>query len=97
LPVPEQQVPMADERGGIGTVDFVWPAAALVLEMDGQWHDGPLDRAADAERDARVAALGFEVWRWKYGRVLADTPKYARKLELRVVTGAMDPVTTQHS
>lgn len=35
FPDPRLQVPISDERGLIGRVDFYWPAAAIVGEFDG--------------------------------------------------------------
>jgi hypothetical protein len=101
LPEPNRQVSLSDEQGWIGTVDFLWSVQRLVLEVDGGWHDGPFDQAADAARDKRVAALGYEVWRWRYRDLVVSTPRFLRelhsRLELRGETGAIAPVSTQHS
>ncbi len=48
--------------------DFRWPEQRLVIEADGgQWHDHPLARKDDAERQARLEAAGERVIRvsWK--------------------------------
>jgi very-short-patch-repair endonuclease len=48
--------------------DFRWPAQRLVLEADGaQWHDNPIARQDDAERQALLEATGERVLRvtWK--------------------------------
>jgi hypothetical protein len=87
LPIPERQVLFSDEQGWIGRVDFVWRASMLVLEVDGGWHDGPLDRQEDAERDDRVRALGYDVWRWRYRDLVLRTSLYARQLSARVNSG----------
>src|SRR5262249_12949176 len=63
---PERQVLLSDEQGWVGRVDFLWRRASFVLEIDGQWHDGPLDQASDAERDRRIEALGLKVRRVGY-------------------------------
>ncbi len=101
LPSPDRQVSMSDDEGWIGTVDFVWPNIRLVLEIDGNWHDGPCDQEADAARDARVRRLGYEVWRWPYRDLVVAAPRLirdlAQRLELRGETGAMAPVSIQHS
>ena len=92
---------MSDDQGWIGTVDFLWPSSRLVLEVDGGWHDGPFDQEADAARDERVTALGYEVWRWRYRDLVVSTPRFVHqlqaRLELRGETGALAPVPTQHS
>jgi hypothetical protein len=48
--------------------DFRWPEQRLTIEADGaQWHDHPLARADDSERQARLEANGDRVIRvsWK--------------------------------
>jgi len=81
---PERQVPLSDEQGWIGNVDFVWRGANLVLELDSRWHDGPLDQAADAERDQRVMALGLRVWRVRYFDVVCDPGGFIRQLRAAI-------------
>jgi very-short-patch-repair endonuclease len=42
--------------------DFRWPEQRIVVEADGaQWHDHPLARQDDAERDALLEAHGHHV------------------------------------
>jgi hypothetical protein len=95
LEVPERQVPLSDEQGWIGTVDFLWRRPAVVLEIDGQWHDGPLDEAADAERDRRIEAIGLRVKRIKYRDLVANPIKFTR--ELRVAVAPIRATVHQHS
>ncbi|HKA82736.1 MAG TPA: DUF559 domain-containing protein [Acidimicrobiales bacterium] len=66
LPVPERQVPIGGTTF-IGTVDFLYRQQGVVVEIDGTWHDGPLDQAYDEERDDRLTAERFEVVRIRYG------------------------------
>jgi len=77
---PERQVPMSDAEGFIGTVDFLWRDARVVLEIDGHWHDGPDDAAADAGRDDRLRACGFHVLRWPYRPLVRNTGRFLREL-----------------
>ncbi len=57
---------------GIGRVDLV-VGDRLVLELDGQeYHSGPVAFAADRDRDAKLAALGFVVLRFSYWQVVHD-------------------------
>lgn len=80
LPIPKQQVPISDEYGWIGTVDFFWPDARLVVEIDSTWHDGPLDREADRERDRRLEAAGYVVKRFRYRHLALDSHRVAALL-----------------
>ncbi len=47
-------------------VDFYWPEAGLVVEIDGPHHRGRAARRRDAERDAGLRALGLRVLRLDY-------------------------------
>jgi len=78
---PERQVAIAGARGFIGTVDFLWPRQRLVVEIDSRWHDGPLDRADDAERDDALRAAGFDVLRIRYGELVRDGAAVMRTLK----------------
>jgi hypothetical protein len=72
LPDPEQQVDMSDREGWIGRVDFLYRHHRLVIEIDGPDHDTPLQREADAERDARLEAEGWTVLRIRWSDLYAD-------------------------
>lgn len=87
LPEPERQVPISGPRGFIGTVDFLWRRARLVAEVDSTWHDGPLDRERDKERDDALVEAGYTVKRYRYGDMVARPAAIAR--ELAVVTWDM--------
>jgi very-short-patch-repair endonuclease len=86
LPVPERQVPLGD-TALIGTVDFLYRLHRLVVEIDGSWHDGPLDQAHDDARDERLRAQGFEVVRIRYGDLIlrpeAELARLRRALTTR--------------
>ena len=71
-------------EGFIGVVDFCWPDARIVVEIDSTWHDGPLDRLDDARRDERLRAAGWTVLRYRYRDLVARPAAVAR--ELAVVT-----------
>ena len=58
LPLPGVNVPLLDYE-----VDFLWPAARLVVEADGGWHAGER-RARDNERDLRLQLAGYLVRRY---------------------------------
>lgn len=80
LPEPEKQVALSDVRGFIGVVDFLWREARLVVEVDSSWHDGPLDREVDEERDRRLVEAGYVVRRYRYGSLIVQTDRIAREL-----------------
>jgi very-short-patch-repair endonuclease len=57
---------------GLGLeVDLLWREAALVVELDGRRYHAHR-RRADAERDARLRAAGFDVRRYGWGDVVSD-------------------------
>ena len=54
---PDVNVPLRDRRAGESIPDFRWPEQRLVVEADGAaWHDNPLAREDDAERQALLEA-----------------------------------------
>jgi hypothetical protein len=74
LPVPDRQVDLGDRAEWIGRVDFVWRDVRVIAEVDGAaFHDGLLDRRRDAERDRRLASLGWTVLRFRWDDVV-NTP-----------------------
>jgi very-short-patch-repair endonuclease/predicted transcriptional regulator of viral defense system len=75
LPRPRCQVPIR-HAGGTARVDFLYDRARLVVETDGHGsHATRRERQADAERDARLGALGFTVLRFTYEDVVGR-PSY---------------------
>jgi len=75
LPIPLVNVPLLGYE-----VDFLWPAAKLVVELDSGHHDSPRARATDADRDARLGAHGFRVERVRDGRIRAAAAALAAEL-----------------
>ncbi len=64
LSQPDRQVDLGDADGWIGCVDFVYREHRIVIETDGkEHHSALLDRTADAERDRRLTAAGWQVVR----------------------------------
>jgi very-short-patch-repair endonuclease len=51
-------------------VDFYCSSRHLVIEIDGSVHD--MQKAEDAERQAYIESLGFQVLRFKNEEVLSD-------------------------
>lgn len=89
LPDPDKQVAVSGPDGFIGVVDFLWTNARLVVEIDSSWHDGPLDRERDMERDRRLRAAGYTVLRYRFGDIVFEPDRVVRELgaAIRSVTG----------
>lgn len=64
LPIPLVNVPLLGYE-----VDFLWPGARLVVELDSSHHDSPSAKASDAARDARLAVAGYRVLRLRPQRL----------------------------
>src|SRR3546814_6446249 len=79
LPPPAVQASISGPSGWIGTVDFLFEQVRHVVEIDSSWHDGPMDRAADAERDEALRAAGYTVERYRYGRLVGEPAAVARE------------------
>lgn len=80
LPAPERQAVITGPRGFIGTVDFAWRRALLVVEVDSSWHDGPYDEEVDEQRDADLEAAGYRVERYRYGDIVSTPDRLVREL-----------------
>lgn len=46
-------------------VDFYYPSEKLIIELDGQVHNDPVQSLYDAERDKRLYELGYKVLRFE--------------------------------
>ena len=75
-----RQVPLLD----FCIVDFLAPAAKVVVEVDGGYHASPSRQRADARRDRRLQKAGFHVLRLSAQFVLAQ-PEIARELVLKAL------------
>jgi hypothetical protein len=90
LPAPRCNVHLATARGLL-EVDAVWPAAAVVVELDGvRVHDTARAFHADRRRDAALAAEGYVVVRLTWRRVTRERAEVAAELRriLAVRAGA---------
>jgi very-short-patch-repair endonuclease len=88
LPDPKRQVPIVGADGWIGTVDFLWPDALHIVEIDSSWHDGHAEREADLERDQRLNEAGYTVARYRYREMIVSPAAIARELGVAVRPGA---------
>jgi very-short-patch-repair endonuclease len=61
--------------------DFRWPAHHLILEADGQtWHDDPISRRDDAQRQAELEQDGERVIRVTYEQVTSHPEQTIERL-----------------
>jgi very-short-patch-repair endonuclease len=75
LPRPIAQFVVEDDAGAfVGRVDFAYPDAALLIELDGAaFHSDRQRFQRDRARQNRLVALGYTVLRFTYWDVLAGS------------------------
>jgi very-short-patch-repair endonuclease len=73
--------PAADVKLDRYEVDFLWPDARLIAEVDG-WESHRMRSAfeEDRARDARLAVLGYEVVRFTWRQVTDDAAGVAKTI-----------------
>jgi Transcriptional regulator, AbiEi antitoxin/Protein of unknown function (DUF559) len=77
---PDVNVPLT-VAGRRVVPDFRWPAHRLVVEADGAaWHDNPVARADDAERQALLEAAGERVVRITWAQAVRQRPQTLDRL-----------------
>ncbi|MGD9794447.1 MAG: type IV toxin-antitoxin system AbiEi family antitoxin domain-containing protein [Acidimicrobiia bacterium] len=59
LPKPRRQYPLRLPDGRRVFADFAWPDLLLIVEVDGDYHDGFDQRGRDKERDRQLGVLGW--------------------------------------
>ncbi len=82
IPDPERNVPI-----GPFVVDFLWPAAGLVIEVDSYtWHGGPAAFKQDRRKEAYLADRGLRLLRvtWE----MMDSPLPLNTRIVRALGGA---------
>jgi hypothetical protein len=85
FPAPETNKPLPN--GYIP--DFRWPAHHLILEADGRaWHDDPISRHQDAERQATLEQAGERVLRVTYDQVTNHPRQTIERLEQAGLRGS---------
>jgi very-short-patch-repair endonuclease len=66
-------------------VDFQWPAARLVVETDSRrFHDNPLARKRDSERDRILSGAGWTIVRFRWPDVTAMRYRTVRTVRAHV-------------
>jgi very-short-patch-repair endonuclease len=84
LPEPVRQVDVGGSDW-IGRVDFSYPHARLLIELDGRrYHSTALDLESDRLRDNRLMAEGWRVMRVTWAQ-LEDAPERAVALIRRAL------------
>ncbi len=92
LPEPVRQFDAGDGTGWVGRVDFAYPTAKLLIELDShRHHSSKLDREADAARDRRLRAAGWRVERFGWEDVTA--PQRVVALLRAILSGVGDDPT----
>ena len=85
LPEPQRQAVLGDDREVAGRVDFWFPDANLVVELDGRrYHSSLLDREEDARRDLVHLRAGRHVLRLTWHQVTAEEKRVADALAQRL-------------
>jgi len=80
LPAPEVNVRLAGLAEAV-EVDLLFGAARLVVEADGaRFHDSPVARRSDAERQAMLEAAGYRVLRVSWAQVTRRPDETVRRL-----------------
>ena len=67
------ELPLRNERIGPWTVDCLWPAQRVVVELDGGQHDRPHQADVDRDRDLWLRAHRYAVLRYGH-RQIDDRP-----------------------
>lgn len=95
LPEPLRQFNAGDDHGWVGRVDFAYPSAGLLVELDGRrHHSAMLDREADVRRDRRLLGGGWrEVVRFTWADVVEQPALVASRLERLLRAPLTEPVT----
>ena len=73
-------------------VDFHWPRHRFIIKIDSvAFHDNPLARKRDAERDAALAEAGWEVRRLGWTDLTEQAPRTLQKIRRRLATPSEAP------
>ncbi len=73
--------PVQTVRGSTFTVDLVWRAGKVIVEVDGyHWHSDPVAFRQDRHRDYELTASGFLVLRLTHDEVMEDAALALEKI-----------------
>ena len=62
-------------------VDFYCPAERLIIELDGEYHNEPMQAQKDYERDCRLKELGYTVIRFENKEVFEQLDNVLAEIE----------------
>lgn len=81
LPIPLRQRVVRDEHGFVARVDFYYPDAGVVIEVDSRRHHlSPGDWERDLKRRNRLTASGKRVLHVTYARMKSDSDGLAKEI-----------------
>jgi len=81
LPVPVRQHVVRDENGFVARVDFAYPGAGVIIEVESRRHHfNPSDWERDLRRHNQLAAQGKRVLRITFKRMLEDSDGIATEI-----------------
>ena len=76
-----KQLDIGDSAAWIGRVDFAYPSARLVIELDSdRHHSSKLDRDADNLRDARLTRAGWRIVRIRWDDVVGGPDQVVTRI-----------------
>ena len=75
LPEPDLQVVLTFWEALVGRVDFAYPAAKLIIEVDGRRYHGNETFERDRQRDNAAGLAGWRVLHFTW-RMVKDRPEY---------------------
>ncbi len=80
MPEPRSEVNVGNDSSWLGRVDCLDPELPIIAEIDSdRFHVAPLDRQADARRDAAMSDARFDVVRFTEQEIWYDGPGTVRK------------------
>jgi hypothetical protein len=83
LPKPECQYTVVEDNRRLGTVDFAWPRARVIVEAEGfQFHSGRQAWEHDIARYNRLALQGWTVLRLTYGDIQGGAEDFISSLSV---------------
>jgi very-short-patch-repair endonuclease len=84
VPLPEVNAQIGDRY----LADLLWRDARLVVEIDSdRFHANPIDRRADARRDAHLRAAGYTVLRIPEAEIAAGADPVALRVTAALAAG----------
>jgi hypothetical protein len=83
--------PLVKQRVGPYEVDFLWPAAKLVVETDDRSHERTVNYESDRDRDAYLQERGYRVRRITARKLAAEPDEVERSLRAFLRPPAADP------